>query len=114
MNGGLSKYDGYTVNRHGNCTSRSTMKQIVLSLLAVACGGVAASQAAEPVTCGPAAQTTALFASGATVQVSQLYYYGGRRYHHRQFVGYRTQKVVYYKHGVKYVRYNKVPVYRHW
>jgi hypothetical protein len=89
------------------------MKKIVLSLLAVVCGGVAASQAAEPATSTAAERNAALFASGATVQVSQ-YYYSGRRYYHRQFTGYRTQKVVYWRNGVKYVRYDKVAVYRYW
>ena len=91
------------------------MKKLVLSLLAVLCGGVAATQAAEPATQSPAARNAALFASGETVQVNQIYFYSGRRYHHRHFVGYRTQRVVYRDgYGNRRVGFRRVAVYRYW
>ena len=91
------------------------MKKLFLSLLAVLCGGVAASQAAEPATQSPAGRNAALFASAATVQVSQIYFYSGQRYNHRHFVGYRTQRVVYRDgYGNRRVGYRRVAVYRYW
>lgn len=93
------------------------MKNILLSLLAVACGGIVSSaQAADPSAVTPAERNAALFASGATVQVSPVYYYyGGRRYYNRGITGYRTQKIVYRDaYGYKHVSYRRVPVYRYW
>lgn len=92
------------------------MKKSILTILAVACGGIVGSiQAAEPVTLSPAEQKAALFASGATLQVSPIYYYGGVRYYHRSFVGYRTQQVVYRDaYGYRHVTYRRVAVYRYW
>ena len=91
------------------------MKKPILSFLAVICGGIVSSAgAAESTTASPAERNAALFASGATVQVSPVYYYGGVRYYNRGATGYRTQKVVYYRNGVRYVRYNRIVVYRYW
>ncbi len=91
------------------------MKKLVLSLLAVLCGGVAASPAAEPAAQSPAGRNAALFASAATVPVNQIYFYSGRHYHHRRFVGYRTERVVYRDgYGIRRVGYRRVAVYRYW
>ncbi len=85
------------------------MKKLLIVALAVISGGIfgTARGAEGPVPTSPAARTEALFESGGTVRVAQTYYH--RR--HRRFVGYRNYRVVYYRHGVRYVRYERRAVY---
>lgn len=94
------------------------MNKSILSLLAIVSVALVGSvQANEPtsVSLTPADRNAALFASSAPVRVSGLYYYNGRRYYHRSFVGYRTERVVYVDaYGRPYHRHRRVAVYRYW
>ena len=94
------------------------MKKLTLSLLAILSvglvGTVRADESFSPLLT-PAERNVALFGSGAPVQVNQIYIYSGRRYRHRAFVGYRTQRVVYRDgYGYRRVSYRRVAVYRYW
>ena len=91
------------------------MKKILLTILAVlSVGAVASVRADESLASSPAERNAALFASGAAVRISQVYYYNGYRYYHRRVVGYKTVKVTTISGGVRYVRYKQVPVYTYW
>ena len=93
------------------------MKKIILSILAIACVGIAGSvsaAASQSGTLTPAERNANLFASGAAIHVNGVYYYNGGRYYHRRFVGYRTVRVVYWVNGVRYIQYKQRPYYTYW
>jgi len=91
------------------------MKKTLLTILAIlSVGTVASVQANDSASLTPAERNAALFASGAAVRISQVYYYNGYRYYHRRLVGYKTVRVTTYVDGVRYVRYKQRPVYTYW
>jgi hypothetical protein len=93
------------------------MKKIILSILAIACVGLVESVRADdsrPRTLTPAERNSALFGSGAAIRISPVYVDGGVTYYHRRVRHYRTVRVVYWAHGVRYVRYERRPVYHYW
>lgn len=94
------------------------MNKLILSLVAILSFGLVGTAWADEsssLSLTPAQRNAALFASGAPVQVNQIYISSGRRYRHRAFVGYRTRPVVYRDgYGRRYVRYQRVAVYRYW
>jgi hypothetical protein len=93
------------------------MNKLLLSFLAFVCLGVVTpARAADSTTSSstPAERNAALFASGASVRVNDVYIYNGGRYHHRRIVGYHRERVVFYRDGVRFVEYRRVPVYTYW
>ena len=91
------------------------MKKILLSILAVlSVGAVASVRADESTAATPAERNAALFASGAAIRISQVYYHNGYRYYHRRLIGYKTVKITTYSGGVRYVQYKQRPVYTYW
>lgn len=91
------------------------MKKLLLSCLALlAIGAVTTVCAEDSLRSTPAVRNAALFASGAAIRVSPVYYYNGYRYYHRRLVGYKTVRITTYVNGVAYVKYRQRPVYTYW
>ncbi len=91
------------------------MKKLLLTILAVlSVGAVASVRANDSTSLTPAERNAALFASGAAIRISPVYYVDGYRYYHRRIIGYKTIRVTTYSGGVRYVSYRQRPVYTYW